>query len=260
MTAEPVGAAELSAERLSLLDSLTGEWLKLPLRAMQEVGPAAQTLAGLLAMTHQETFCTVADIAARARVPLGTARKHLRNLVERGWVQNDGRGYTRSGRPRRTCTWKLTKKSIEALENYGILPWWACGSIWGIGRMPWAAKAVLCVVMVRLCGLKAAIERQDGHGLDTGDFRVSIENMGGDERWGFALRRLTALTGLTRHSALVAKRWLYKYGLVEWRGVAAQHGGPAADQLEPNLAFRVVVVPTGPGCCRIALDRGCKSG
>ena len=31
-------------ERISLVDSLTGEWIKLPLAVMQDVGPAVQTL------------------------------------------------------------------------------------------------------------------------------------------------------------------------------------------------------------------------
>jgi hypothetical protein len=38
-------------EEISLLQSLAGEWLKLPCAAMRDVGPAAQTLAGILKLT-----------------------------------------------------------------------------------------------------------------------------------------------------------------------------------------------------------------
>ncbi len=35
-------------EEISLLASLNGEWLKLPLSIMRDVGPAVQTLGGIL--------------------------------------------------------------------------------------------------------------------------------------------------------------------------------------------------------------------
>ncbi|NLF06867.1 MAG: hypothetical protein GX594_02675, partial [Pirellulaceae bacterium] len=38
-------------QEISLLESLDGEWIKLPLEVMRDIGPAAQTLGGILKMT-----------------------------------------------------------------------------------------------------------------------------------------------------------------------------------------------------------------
>src|SRR5262245_17690349 len=88
----------------TLLSSLNEQWFKLPIEAVRDVGPASQTLAGLLKITKKETFSKVRDIAQRSRVPVKTCRKHLDLLCSRGWIANDGRQRTKAGRPRRTCT------------------------------------------------------------------------------------------------------------------------------------------------------------
>lgn len=64
--------------QLTLLDCTDGEWLKLPTAVMRDVGPAAQTLAGLLKITNRETYIAAAEIALRARLPVKTVRNHLR--------------------------------------------------------------------------------------------------------------------------------------------------------------------------------------
>ena len=177
-------------EQISLLESLNGEWLKLPLSVMQDVGPAVQTLGGLLKLTSRETYSTVSAISGRARVPIATARKHLITLDATGWVANKGRQHTRRGAPRRTATIALAEKAKAAADEYGVLPWWACCNVRKVGKMPWCAKAVLSVVMARLMSLKAAVEREDGQGLDADDVIGSIANMGDDERFRFSLRWL----------------------------------------------------------------------
>ena len=53
-----------SPKYVSLVDSLSSEWLKLPLVIMQDVGPAVKTLGGLLNITNRETFSPVEEIAA----------------------------------------------------------------------------------------------------------------------------------------------------------------------------------------------------
>jgi len=244
---------EDGTERISLLDSLDGEWLKLPLQIMQVVGPAVQTLGGVLKITTKETFSPVTDIAAAARVPVATVRKHLVTLDEQKWIQNKGRQRTRAGQPRRTCTITLLKKTHDHLEPYGFLPWWACCRIRKVGKLPWCAKAVLSVVMSRLCSLKAAVEREDGHGLDADDIIGSIENLGGDDRFEFSLDDLTAQTGLTRDSVVRAKHWLYHQGIVAWSGREPTKGeSTPTDILAANWGFRVVVTPAGDGRCYVA--------
>ena len=84
-------------QEISLLDSLEGEWIKLLVAAMREVGPAAQTLGGLLKVTSSTTFVPVSGIAMKARVPIKTARKHLATLATRGWIVNEGRQPLKNG-------------------------------------------------------------------------------------------------------------------------------------------------------------------
>ena len=74
-----------------LVDSLDQSWLKLPLEVMKDVGPATQTLGGLLKITNKETFVSTATIAEAARMPPRTAEKHLHSLDTHGWVSNRGR-------------------------------------------------------------------------------------------------------------------------------------------------------------------------
>src|SRR5215207_582403 len=103
--------------RVGLLESLQrGQWLKLPLAVMRDVGPAVQTLAGLLTITSNETFVQVGKIASAARVPKRTTQKHLEALKGGGWIDSRGRERTRRGAPRRTCTWVITQKTKESLQ------------------------------------------------------------------------------------------------------------------------------------------------
>ena len=257
-----------STEEISLLDSLEGEWIKLLVPAMRDVGAAAQTLGGLLKVTLKETYAPVEDIASKARLPVATVRKHLVVLDKAGWIRNAGRGHTRRGSPRRTCTIKITDKTRKALDTgisldgkqeltYALLPWWACCS--GNIKMPWCARAVLSVVMARLASLKAAVDRQDGKGLSADDMEASIESMGGDDRFQFSLRRLTEQTGLTHDSVTTAKRILNcQFGIVEWEGTLdgrrrAKKGTIIErDRLAPNWDFRVLVTPASEGHCHVA--------
>ena len=248
-------------QEISLLESLDGEWLKLPLAVMQEAGPAVQTLAGLLKMTNKETYVPVGDIARRARLPIGTVRKHLVALDAGGWITNHGRQHTRRGRPRRTCTITLTKRTKDKIEPYAILPWWACCNVRKVGKLPWCARAVLSTVMARLMTLKAAAERggdQDGDD----ELMGAIDNMGGANRFRFSLDWLVRQTGMTKESVVTGKRLLHHhFGIVRWRGNPIQRGvNTETDMLLPNMRFRVVVTPAPGGGCYLAFDRGSESG
>ena len=241
---------------MGLLDSLDGEWIKLPFAIMADVGPAVQTLGGLLKITIKETFVATADISTAARVPLGTARKHLVTLDARGWIENQGRQKTRSGRVRRTATLKISKQTRDKLEPYGILPWWACCQIRKVGKLPWSAKAVLSIVMARLCSLKAAVETGQGAGLDEDDLVGSIESMGSEDRFRFSLDHLAQHTGLTRESVVAAKRWLHKVGIIDWTEHKREDGGDDRDTVGPNWGFRAVETPAGNGLVYVDFRRG----
>ncbi len=249
------------AERITLLDALDQEWLKLPLKAMQDVGPAVQTLAGILKITNRETFSPVAEIARYARLPVATVRKHLIALHTADWLENAGRQHTRRGAPRRTATLKITKQTIDHIEPYGILPWWTCCGIRNVGRLPWCCRAVLSLVMMRLCAIKAAADKQQDV-ADVEELAGAIDNMGGDERFRFSLEWLTEQTGLDHKSVTKAKRLLnHKYGIVRWRGAEVKKGeATETDLLLPNWDFRVVVTPAQNGGCFLAFSRDGKTG
>ncbi|MCG2685421.1 MAG: hypothetical protein L6306_17600 [Planctomycetales bacterium] len=244
-------------QEISLLESLNGVWIKLPTEIMRDVGPAVQTLGGLLKMTNKETFSAVADIATKAQLPVGTVRKHLQWLDAGGWIGNRGRERTRRGRPRRTATLVITKQTRDKIKPYGILPWWACCTIKKVGKLPWSAKAVLAVIMARLAALKAAAQRENCY--DEVDVIDAIENMGGEDRFRFSLDYLEQQTGLTRESIVSAKRRLHKVGIVQWITGGREDGGDGTDLLVPNWGFRVIITSASKGHCYIGFDRGSES-
>jgi hypothetical protein len=253
MTQSTTSSADV--QHISLLDSLDGEWLKLPMAVMQDVGPATQTLGGILKITNKETFVAAAKIAGRARLPLATVRKHLVTLADRGWLANHGRGHTRGGRPRRTCTISLTSRTRDALAEYSVLPWWACCDTRNAGRLSWSARAVLSLIMARLMTLRAAAEQQDGHGMDVEDIEGAIENMGGDERFCFRLAVELSRIGLSRDGAIQGKRELDRLGIIRITSGDRDDGGTPCDLLVPNSDFRVVVTPVPHGRCYVSFQK-----
>lgn len=237
------------AERITLLGSLQREWLRLPLTIMQDCGPATQTLAGLLAITRRETYAAAEKISRHARLPLPTVRKHLTTLAAAGWIMDRGRRHTRTGHPRRTCTITLPERTRQAMQPYGVLPWWATAKVPVHGRMPWATRAVLSLVMARLMSHAAAAERES-NSTDELDKAAWIEEyLGDDARWRFSLAWIERNTGLARHSCIAAKQDLKRRGIVDWFG-----DGETADHLPPRWRFCVEVRPAGEG--RVCVQYG----
>jgi len=168
-------------------------------------------------------------------------------LHEAGWIACNGRERTRGGHLRRTATIIIPKETRKQLSPYGVLPWWACGTIRRAGKLPWSTRAVLSVVMGRLLGFKAVVQRQDDH--DPADWLGEIDELVGLGRFGFSLRRLCSDTGLSRESAVAAKHHLTRLGIVGWQAQKREDGGDDQDLLIPNPAFRVVKTATGNGHC-----------
>jgi hypothetical protein len=241
-------------KEISLLASLNDEWLKLPLSIVRDVGPAAQTLGGILNISKKETFVSATKISERAWMPLSTARKHLVKLDAHGWIENAGRERTRAGIPRRTCTIKITTKTKAALHEYGILPWWSCCYIKGVGCLPWSAKVLLSVIMARLAAFKKTVELQDGSEPSDDDFWGGMDNLGGKDRFHFSLDRIERETGLHRESIVDAKYRLFQLGIIKLTAT------DTADVLFPREAFRVVLTPASEGKVFLAFSRGSDSG
>lgn len=257
----PSDAKETS--RITLLDSLSQELLQLPYAAMREVGPAVQTLAGLIRVTKKETFAPIQTIADRARLPLKTVRNHLSQLHDAGWIVNTGRGHTRMGLPRRTCTIRVAQKTIDALPTYGLLPWWATAKFPNVRRknarcknLPWGTRALLSVIMAKLAAMKSAIEPGIGKGeIDTDEFWLQLGNFGDENHFLFSLRNLQQLTGLSKHAIIDAKHSLHRWGFVEHRGRKRDDGGDDTDLLFPSERFVVLHTPVEPGRCYLNIER-----
>lgn len=241
--------SEQSTEEISLLESLNQEWHKLPTAVMRDCGSAALTYAGLLRITNKQTFIETKTIAEKARVPLATARKHLELLRAAGYVKHEGRQVTRSGYPRRTVT-----RTIKVpAGDYGILPWWAYFRFRRGTPMTWSEKAVLSVLMARLCGLKAVAERGGAPVTDDDDIVGVIENLGGIERFRFTVPALRQQTGLWNEAIVSAKKRLCGRGVISRELLVDGQGGYLGDLLIPNWDFRAVVTPASPGRCFVEL-------
>jgi hypothetical protein len=222
---------------------LRHKWLKLPMAAMRDVGPAVQTLGSVLKVTLRETFVPVSRIASRAHLPTTTVRKHLKALHDAGWIVNRGRQRTRSGAPRRTCTIAVTPMTLGAAQtDYGLLPWWAAGN----PELNWSARALLSVIMAKLAAVRAGAEKH----LPNMGFWAAFEGYGWCDQFRFGLDVLGRNTGLARESIIAAKRTLARHGIINWlRGPKREDGGMTRDYLVPEQGFLVTITPTSPGVC-----------
>ncbi|NQT17322.1 MAG: hypothetical protein HQ582_31500 [Planctomycetes bacterium] len=238
-------------KRISLLDALELPWLRLPIAAMADVGPAVQTLGGLLQLTIRETFVPLSTIANEAHVPLTTAKKHLRTLHDHGWINNKGRQESRAGYLRRTNTIAVTRKTRDNLKPYAVLPWWACCNI-NFGRasirLPWGARAVLSIIMAKLAGLAKSAKEEECLGYDGENLAETIDEMTKGytaERFEFGLLTLEKQTGMSHMAIAKAKRWLSGARIINWTGIRGQKKGTETlpDNLTPNWDFRIVKTP-----------------
>lgn len=221
--------------------------LKLLPDAMKEVGPAAQTLGGIIRLTAKETFAAADRISLESRLPVKAVRRHLATLHDAGWISNEGRQKTRAGHARRTCTLKLTAKTTESLRNYCHLPWWTVATPI---NAKWCSRAVWSVICQRWFKLRAVAIRQGANEYNMTELLGHLENLGGDERFAFSLRELTDATGLTRPSVIEAKHTLNQSKLIRW---SIGSGGSDADILAPNWDTEVIEETVEPGRCRIHL-------
>ena len=248
-------------QRISLFDSLDGEWIKLPKAAMLDVGPAAQTLGAIMRISNRETYVCAAEIAGKARLPLLTVRKHIKTLDAAGWIKNDGRQPTRRGNLRRTATIKVTAKTNDAAYAFGFLPWWACGGIRKVGKLRWSTRAVLSIVMAKLAKLAKTAGVQDDAATGE-DFVAFLETLGGRDRFRLGLDELHQASGLHRESIVDAKRSLHQLNIIRRKGIPRGKKGTAceSDWLIPNFGFRVVITPASPGCCFVEFQGGSEFG
>lgn len=220
--------------QLGLLESLKQPYLKLPLAAMRDVGPAVQALGGFLEITTTETFSRAELIAERSWLPLSTARKNLTTLARNGWLKNKGRKRRGNKQAPKMPTIAVTQKTLDSLDSFSILPRWATYEIQDVGQLNWVVIAVLSVVMSQLLRFDAAARQQTGHGVVADDFEGALELFGGRRRFSFSIPKLEELTGLSNHSIITARNTLGELGIVVRRD---DFGNKQPDILFPNFDF-----------------------
>ncbi|HEX5446630.1 MAG TPA: hypothetical protein VFW87_22620, partial [Pirellulales bacterium] len=149
-----------STESQTLGDWITAcdDFLALPRTVMQDVGPAAQTLGAVYALTGgdrggqmRESLDTIRQVAV---LPRRTVQTHIPKLVEAGWVESLGRGLLpRSAHRRyRTVTLKLTRQAVDMKEPFWMLPRWAATRL-----HTWSERA-LFAYLCSACKLVETIE------------------------------------------------------------------------------------------------------
>lgn len=168
--------------------------IKLLVEAMHEVGPAAQTLGGILRLTLRCTFASQSKISIASGLPLKTVRKHLLTLQEHSFIHNNGREPTQSGRARRTCTIRSTGRTLEVVKNYCPLPWWTAAT--SVGNQ-WCSRALRAVVVRRWLELRAGIiTTYRGEPFHEHELPDRLNSIGGEDRFGFSLPKFQKMTGL----------------------------------------------------------------
>jgi len=233
--------------QIDLWDSLDGEWIKLVLPVVRDVGAASQTLGGILRETNRETFVFRDTIARNARLSKRTLEKHLLTLAERGWIVNKGRQRTRGGTLRRSATIQVTAQTKATLNDFAILPWWATCYSRTHGRLPWSSRILLAFIMSRLAAIKRITEDNESNEY-WGDEWGEVIDEYGEGRFRFSLQTLGHRVGLSKNSLIAAKRHLFHIGIVDWGG---SQDGQTADRLIPNPSFNVVITDAGNGQCWI---------
>lgn len=218
--------------------------IKMLVQAMCEVGSAAQTLGGVLKASPKSTYASVSKIALGCRLPVKTVRNHLKILSDNGWITNQGRQPTRTGRARRTCTISVTEKTTSAMTRYCPLPWWVQATKWN-----WRTRALWSVIVCQWLKLRVGILEALGERTCSEPMLPDhLDLIGGDERFGFSLSDLQKMTGLTTDSIVEAKRDLYQGGFVIW---AATNDHTSPDVLMPNWDMNLIIERVSDDTCTI---------
>ncbi|HWA99291.1 MAG TPA: hypothetical protein VG713_12400 [Pirellulales bacterium] len=178
-------------------DCLLGDFLMFPIIAMRTAAWRVQTLAALYRLAKDKpgfkAFPRVELIAAIACLSMRTVHRHLDELERDGWIRRYGR------ENRRTCTFQLTKKTVEAFQGmkFKVLPRFLACEI----TSPASRLVLACVIGQQV--LVNSIEEKSGFALESiGREAVSTEDIVRD-------------TGLTRRAVEHARRDLVRRKLIE---------------------------------------------
>lgn len=176
----------------------TGDFLPLLRAACRDVGCAAQTLAAVAwfaGSNHGPVFVPLDRIAERACLPRRTAQRHITALIERRWIEADGRQKAPRGRTRRTVTYRLSRRAIAEQVLFNVLPRWAAELL-----STWAERVVFAAMVSRCLLVHAVAQRTRG----------SLA-----EREEVSAAEIARLTGLTRRAAISARSRLAAKGFLQ---------------------------------------------
>ncbi len=230
-------------KKVELFDWLSPcPFLVLPIEAVKEVGPATQTLAGLLALTKNTTFVKVDRIAEASSLPRRTCQLHLQTLAAQGWIENEGREKTATGKTRRTSTIRITARARPSITRwFHPVPYWAvCPSL----GLKWSELLILALVyhqvkkMAQVCLSARNKSFMDGD-IDWGD----LENIGIDSNFRWSVTKIESETGLSRPSICKAKAWLHRNGFIYCQPC----GHTERSIIKPRDDFQVSQTQNGDG-------------
>jgi hypothetical protein len=234
-------------QQVTVLDSLSQELLHLPIDAIRHVGPAAQTLAGLLSITRTQTFVAIDKIAKRSWLPLRTAKYHLRQLQDDNWVKNCGRQKSSSGGLIRTSTLQVTQKALQSRDKYFMLPWWSCCQMslpdGSVERLSWGSRVLLAMLTTKLAIAKNSYNPGvTSSPVEDSAFWCYYADHGRHEDFAISLKEIHEKTNLTTPTITAAKRQLSKIGVIGCQKGSARDD---ADTLELQQEFSVTSTSDG---------------
>ena len=209
--------------RLGSLMSGEGYFYKLLVGACHEVGPASQTLGAILSIAGKDgrgdVFMAVDKLASKVKLKAKTTRNQLTKLMENGWIENHGREMHR-----RTCTYRVTQKTIDYLNqcssepridtelhadfdrNFGFLPLQFWASV-ALSRQPWCVRVTWAAIHRRYRSLLTDAVKSESR-----PWEKLIDDA--EERFVFSISDLRFLTGLSKDKVIEAKRRLARLGVI----------------------------------------------
>lgn len=181
-------------------------YLPLAYEVMQDVGGAAQTVAGIRSHWGDRTWAQPETIAAAACLDESTVRRrHLPKLIKEGYVGM--RAITSKVKPaNKSQEYFLTLAKCGVAwyrSKWATLPRWAA-----LMLREWSQRAVYAVILQTARSVAVASQ----HGPLNLDILEVIQ--GGYARAKFSLSDLQSKTGLARHTVIAAKRYLVDEGWI----------------------------------------------
>lgn len=190
----PTAPPKLTRLPLTSAEVLESSYLPLSHACMSECKQAAQLMGAFYQSKNWPTFYDPLEVyAAAAQLPLRTAKRNIKVLVQHGWLDRHGRqGASNGGRKRRTVTYTATEKARKQKRPFAQLPLWAADHL-----KTWGERALFaCIVNRSQCKKRVA-----GETMGDEDFAENMQEP-------YTIETMMRHTGLCRQAVIDAKERL----------------------------------------------------